>query len=127
WQPKPKHKPATAAATREEVAETQPATGPAKVELPESGSLFIGTKGKLLVKGDYGDSPRLIPETFMKEAKRPPKSIPRSPGHKEEWLLACRGEKPLDFPGANFPGYGGPLTEVMLLGAIAVKLGEVGT
>jgi predicted dehydrogenase len=96
------------------------------IELPGSGSLFIGTKGKLLVAGDYADSPRLIPESFMKEAKRPDKSIPRSPGHKPEWLMACRGDKPIDFPGSNFTGYAGPLTEVMLVGAIAIRLGEVG-
>jgi predicted dehydrogenase len=95
-------------------------------ELPGSGSLFIGTKGKLLVQGDYGDSPRLIPETFMKEAKRPEKSIPRSPGHKKEWLLAATGEKPWDSPGSHFTTYAGPLTEVMLLGAMAIRLGEVG-
>ncbi len=97
-----------------------------KKELPGSGSLFIGTKGKMLVEGDYADSPRLIPESFMKEAKRPEKSIPRSPGHKQEWLMACRGEKPWDFPGSNFAKYAGPLTEVMLLGAITQRIGEVG-
>ncbi len=100
------------------------AKGPAK--LPDSGSLFIGDKGKLLVAGDYGDSPRLIPEPFFKDFKRPEKSIPRSPGHKEEWILAAQGQKPIDFPGSNFAKYAAPLTEVMLLGALVTKLGEVG-
>jgi predicted dehydrogenase len=95
-------------------------------KLPDSGSLYIGTKGKMLVAGDYGDSPRLIPESFMKAYKRPEQSIPRSPGHMNEWLMACKGEKPWDFPGSNFSGYAGPLTEVMLLGAISERVGEVG-
>ncbi|MDQ3815822.1 MAG: Gfo/Idh/MocA family oxidoreductase [Armatimonadota bacterium] len=97
-----------------------------KRELPGSGSLYIGTKGKLLVTGDYGDSPRLIPEAAMKEFQRPEKTIARSPGHMDEWLMACKEEKPWDFPGSNFSGYAGPLTEVMLLGTIAERIGEVG-
>jgi len=97
-----------------------------KKELPGSGSLFIGAKGKLLVEGDYADSPRLIPESFQKQIGRPTKILPRSPGHKQEWLAACRGEKPWDSPGSNFATYAGPLTEVMLLGAIAQRIGQVG-
>jgi predicted dehydrogenase len=96
-------------------------------KFPASGTLFIGTKGKLLVQGDYGDSPRLIPESFMKQANRPPKSLPRSPGHKQEWLLAAMGQRPWDSPGSHFSTYAGPLTEVMLLGAMAIRMGEVGS
>ncbi len=97
-----------------------------KPELPKSGTLFYGTKGKMLVQGDYSDSLRLIPETFQQEAKLPDKSIPRSPGHKQEWIMACKGEKPWDFPGSNFAKYAGPLTEVMLLGTITQRIGEIG-
>ena len=99
-----------------------------KRKLPDSATMFIGTKGKMLVTGDYGDSPRLFPESAMKEfsPNRPPKSIPRSPGHMAEFIMAARGEKPWDFPGSNFSGYAAPLTEVMLLGSIAEKIGEVG-
>jgi predicted dehydrogenase len=92
--------------------------------LPNSGSLFIGTKSKLLVQGDYGNSPRLIPEKVMKATKLPPKTIPRSPGYYNEWIMAAMGDKPWNFPGSNFADYAGPLTENMLLGAIAIRLGE---
>src|SRR5687767_2825198 len=95
-------------------------------KFPESGSLFIGTKGKLLVGGDYGDSPRLIPEAFMKETKRPEKTIERSPGHKQEWIMAAMGTKPWNFPKSNFAEYAAPLTEVMLVGAMAIRAGEPG-
>ena len=95
-----------------------------KPELPNSASLFVGTKGKLLVSGDYGNSPRLIPEAVMKEFQPPDPSLPRSPGHMEEWLLACKGEQPWDFPGSNFATYAGPLTEVLLVGALAERIGQ---
>ena len=100
--------------------------------LAGSGNLYIGTKGKLLVAGDYGDSPRLIPESSMKaflenrQGKTSPNFIEPSPGHHNEFLMAARGEKPWNFPKSNFADYAGPLTEVMLIGAIAEKIGKVG-
>ena len=48
----------------------------------------------------------------------PPKSIPSSIGHYEEWVAACKGGKSA---GANF-GFAGPLTEVVLLGNIALRI-----
>jgi len=93
--------------------------------LPGSGTIYIGTKGKLLVSGDYGNSPRLIPDSRMKEVTFPPKFLERSPGHHQEWLMALKGEKPWDFPKSNFL-YAGPMTELMLLGCVSIHLGEVG-
>lgn len=83
---------------------------------PDGGVLFIGDKGKLMC-GCYGESPRLLPESAMKAYKRPPKSIPRSIGHYEEFVRACKGGEPA---GANFE-YGGPLTEIVLLGVAAIR------
>ena len=96
--------------------------------LADSGSIYIGTKGKLYTPGDYAQSARLIPESAHAAfaQTKPELTIPLSPGHKEEWVMACKGEKPWDFPGSNFATYAGPITEVMLLGAIAEKIGEVG-
>ena len=109
-------------------------------ELAGSGNLYIGTKGILLVTGDYGDSARLIPEKSMQEFmearkdKVSPNFIELAPSHPEgkmdgqqyEFILAARGEKPWNFPKTNFAEYAGPLTEVMLLGAIAERIGKVG-
>ncbi len=103
--------------------------GKVEAKLPGSASIFIGTKGKLFVEGDYGNSPSLIPHSFHEQTKEQRDALPKiekSPGHRQEFVMAARGEKPIDFPGSNFAGYAGPLTEVMLLGAIAQKLGEVG-
>ncbi len=81
------------------------------------GALFVGDKGKLMCS-TYGKNPRIIPESSMKEYKRPEKTIPRSPGIHEEWIEAIKtGKKSTtDF------SYSGPLTEVMLLANIAVRM-----
>lgn len=102
-------------------------TLPADLELsrslPETGNLFIGTKASLLVSGDYGESPRVYPETKMKKIGRPKRMIERSPGHMQEWLMACRDERPIDYPKSNF-AYAGPMTEAILLGNIAIRMGR---
>jgi predicted dehydrogenase len=88
-------------------------------DLGADGLIFVGDKGKLLC-GFSAHSPRLIPETRMKEYKRPPKTLPRSIGHYREWVRACKGGEPA---GCNFD-IGGPLTEMVLLGNIAVRTGK---
>jgi len=40
-----------------------------------------------------------------------PRTLPRSPGHYQEWIDACKGGKPAE---SNF-GWAGPLTETVLL------------
>jgi len=83
------------------------------------GVLFVGDKG-LLMCSTYGRNPRLVPETRMQEYKRPEKTIPRSPGIHEEWLEAIKAGKKstTDF------SYSAALTEMMLLGNIAVLMQE---
>jgi len=60
---------------------------------------------------------RLIPVSRMKEYGKPPRILPRSPGHFKEWFDACKGGKPA---GANFD-WAGPMTEVVLLGNVALR------
>lgn len=91
--------------------------------MPDTGSLFIGTEGKLLVAGDYGQSPRLIPEPRMKQVGKPAQLVERSPGHVVEWLLACTQQRAPDSPGSNF-AYAAPMSETILLGNIAMRLGR---
>lgn len=81
------------------------------------GGLFVGDKGKLMFN-TYGDSPRILPETKMQEYQRPEKSIPRSPGIHEEWIEAIKTGKKAT---SDF-SYAGTLTEVMLLGCVAVRM-----
>ena len=85
----------------------------------DGGCLFVGTKGKLVV-GTYGNGGRLLPESKMEDAKSIKVKYPRSPGQHEEWIAACKGGEPA---GANFD-YAGPLTEMVLLGNIAIRAGQ---
>ena len=90
-------------------------------KMGSNGILFIGDKGKIIC-GGWAGSPRLIPETKMREyaQKRPPRTLARSPGHRSEWVNACKGGP---IPHGNFD-YSAHLAEVVLLGNIAVRTGE---
>ena len=108
--------------------------------LPGSGALIIGDKGKIFSPDDYGS------QFFLKlgseggfepgqskvkdeagnskdvehEAIRDiPTSIPRSPGHYEEWVDAIRGGKPA-YSNFDIAAY---LTEIILLGCVAMRVG----
>src|SRR5207302_4687065 len=51
--------------------------------------------------------------------KRPEKTVPRVKEHHWDWLQAIRnGTK----AGSDFAAYGGPLTEIALLGVIAIRM-----
>jgi hypothetical protein len=91
--------------------------------MPRTGNFIIGTKGKMLVTGDYWDSPRLIPETKQKEFGKPPQLLERSPGHHDEFIMACRGDKPREFSQSNF-GYSGPMTANIQLGNLCALAGK---
>jgi len=88
-------------------------------QMGDSGVIFVGGKGKLMC-GTYGDGPRLVPETKMKEYKRPEKTLPRIDsgveGHEKDWARACKGGKPAS---SNFD-YSGPLTETVVMGNLAI-------
>lgn len=91
-------------------------------KLAGSGQLLIGDKGIIMDGTDYCNSPRLIPESRMKDFKRPAKTIPRVPNscpHKE-WIAACKGGP---MCGSNFD-YASILTEIGALGNVAVRAGK---
>ena len=90
-----------------------------KGEIPKwgSGVLFVGDDGMLLA--DYGKHV-LLPEEKFANFKRPEPSIPKSLGHHQEWLHACKTGAPTtcDF------AYSGPLTEANHLGNVAYRAGK---
>jgi hypothetical protein len=88
-------------------------------ELESEGLLFVGDKGKILCDFSGGE-PRLIPASAMAAYVKPVKTLPRSPGHYEEWIGACKGGEKA---GANFET-AGPVTETILLGNVAVRAGK---
>ncbi len=99
-------------------------------DLPASGVLYVGDEGKLLVP--YFGTPTLLPDSRNKDFKRPLPFLPRVPlqvqgtdplslaHHHREWIDACKGG-----PAAlSHFGYAGPLTEIALLGTIAIRTGK---
>jgi predicted dehydrogenase len=82
-----------------------------------SGHLFIGSKGLLL--SDYGKHV-LLPEKDFAGFTPPPKTIPDSIGHHQEWIHACKTGAPTT---CHF-GYSGRLTEVTHLGNVAYRSGR---
>jgi len=95
-------------------------------ELSDGGQLILGDDGTIMDVNDYCNGPRLIPEDkmrdFMRSSSRPPKTIPRVPGSSphREWIRACKGGEPA---GSNFE-YSVPLTEMVLLGNLAIRSGR---
>jgi len=87
------------------------------------GQLWIGTDGKLLA-GTYGDDPRLLdPAKQADVAAHPPApKYARSAGVYAEWIAACKGQGQAN---SSFAEYAGPLTEMVLLGNLAVRTGKV--
>jgi hypothetical protein len=82
----------------------------------KNGALFAGSKGHIILP--LGGMPRLIPQPS--DFKSPQPTLPRSVNHHQEWLQACKGGKPAE---ANFD-YAGPLTELVLLGSVALRTGK---
>lgn len=81
-----------------------------------NGTLYVGDRGMIMTSG-AGGGPVFVPTARGKDFTRPPKTLPRSPGHYEEWTAACKGGKPA---GSNFD-HAGPLAETVLLGNVALR------
>jgi predicted dehydrogenase len=84
------------------------------------GCLLIGSRGTLYSGDDYGGAYRLLPEANFKGYQPPKPTLPRSRGHHAEWISACKGGPPAM---SNFD-YAGPLTELALLGNVAIRTGQ---
>src|SRR5690606_28660609 len=86
----------------------------------EGGVMYVGEWG-LLIHETYGRNPRLFPEERTDQAKMIPQMFDRIPDdHETNWVRACKGEQQATSPF----DYAGPLTEVMLLGLVALRAGQ---
>ncbi len=84
-----------------------------------SGAVFYGSKETIMHSSHGAGGMRVIPETRMKAFKRPEKTIPRvRGGHEGDWIRACKDGKSAS---SSF-AYGGALTEMVLLGVIAMRV-----
>ena len=86
-------------------------------EWPVDGVLYVGDRGKIMHKS-HGGKPTLLPLSRMNDFQRPDETLPRIKGsHEKNWIDACKGGAPAC---SNF-NYSGPLTEVVLLGNLAIR------
>lgn len=97
-------------------------------EMPKSGSLLIGDKGTLFAPGDGDNGTNfkfmLLPEKDFAGYEGPAPTLPRNgrsdPGQKQEWIDAIKGGP----PGLSNFAYAGLLTETILLGNLAIRVGK---
>jgi len=81
--------------------------------------ILVGDEGMMLFKRSSTDW-IITPSSRVEQFTDVPKTIRRVPNEDVEWLEACKGgPKPL----SSFD-YAGPLTEMVLLGNLAVRLGK---
>jgi hypothetical protein len=85
------------------------------------GVLLIGSKGKLL-HDTYGMNPRLLPKSLHDSYGKPPQKLPRieNEDHEMNWVNAAKGKTEASCPFE----YAARLTEVMLLGIVALRAGK---
>src|ERR1035437_4535279 len=97
-------------------------------KLPGSGALIIGEKGKLFSPDDYvarffvamkGQTAYVAGDQH-EACKALPQTIPRSPGHLQEWFRMMKGGVPA-YRNFDIAAY---LTEIILLGCVALRVGE---
>lgn len=85
--------------------------------VPANGVMFVGSEGMMFA--DYG-SYRLFPTDKFSKYEPPEQTIPPSIGHHQEWIKACKDGSPTL---CNFD-YSGALTESVLLGNVAFRVGK---
>lgn len=99
-------------------------------KLTNQGTIVVGTKGTIFAPDDYAEKiyVSLNDEKEYVDGKKHeaclavPKTIPRSSGHDKEWFNAMEQGKPeLAYSRFEIAGY---LTESILLGCIALRVGE---
>ena len=93
------------------------------------GAIFIGEKG-ILVHGTYAANPKLYPQSLMEAAAKVPKTYFRveksgegafaQAKHRMNWINAIKGKEKATCPFE----YASRLTETMLLGVVAMKVGQ---
>jgi hypothetical protein len=69
----------------------------------------------------YGNNPRVFPAPMAPVVEAVPKTLARiATSHEQNWFDACKGKGTASSPFE----YAAPLTEVMLLGLVALRSGQ---
>jgi predicted dehydrogenase len=87
--------------------------------LPDNGIYFVGEGGAILC-GGWSGTPSLVPA--RKDFQPPSPTIPRSVGHRREWVDACFAGKPENAQAGFW--YSAPFTESLLVGLLPVLAGK---
>jgi predicted dehydrogenase len=98
----------------------RPAEFGAEDKVPGTGAIMFGDKGMITHGSHGGGGCQLLPEKVMNQfsgKNAPAEKIVRVKNHAWDWIDAIRNGRQA---GSNF-GYGGPLTQVALIGAIAIR------
>ena len=82
------------------------------IKYAENGCIIVGDKATLYTPGEYGSGGVLVGGAPLPDA-----DFEQSPGHFAEWVAAMKGGKPAR---SNFPDYSCLLTEMVVLGNLAV-------
>lgn len=86
---------------------------------PTGGAILVGSKGKLIYD-TYGSNPRLLPKSLHDSVGSPQQKLPRiTTSHEVNWTDAAKGKGEASTPFE----YAARLTEVMLLGVVALRAG----
>jgi len=116
---------------KEVTAEIEEMTG----QVPGSGCVLIGDKGKLFSPDDYGarfflklnGDKELVDGKNSELVKAIPQTIPRNAfkgdadyRHHQEWIAGCKGG-PTPYSNFDIAAY---LTEIILLGVVAIRTGK---
>lgn len=99
-----------------------PANMDKNFRLEGNGAMFIGEDG-VIIHGSHGAGGlRLLPRAKAREYTQPEPSLPRvesgEGAHERDWIRACKDGKPAS---SSFE-YGGPLSEMVLLGVLAMRV-----
>lgn len=98
----------------------KPKDFPADEQIPGTGAVILGDKGMIVHGSHGGGNCHLVPDELMEQhsgKNAPAEKIPRVKGHAWDWAEAIRTGR---LAGSNFD-YGAPLTQIALLGLIALK------
>jgi predicted dehydrogenase len=89
-------------------------------KVPGTGAIIFGDKGTIVHGSHGGSGCYLLPQELMdqhSDKNAPAQKIPRVKGHAWDWIEAIRSGRQA---GSDF-SYGGPLTELGLLGVVALR------
>jgi len=92
-------------------------------EVAANGAIVVGKNATLYSIEWTGGDWLLLPEEKFRDYKPPEPTLPRAPGqsHHQEWIRACKGGPPTF---CGFEGFAAVLTEIMLVGNLALRTGK---